>query len=414
MSSLKESLDNESSLLFDSSRHEHLTETEWCTDSVEAEISRIIDDIGTSAKDNASWPTHSLDGESYSNSGPKWAMYAGAAGVVLGLQILGSYGYKTNNFNHRLANIYSSYLKRPDVQVEPGLQLGEIGILMPAILAQSDDPVLENSLLQNMKKTIDLPLYEITSGQSGMMHAALGLYRKTGKECWRELYIQGADSLMKHWKLHSDSGQWLWQSKVFGPSRHYYGACHGIAGNANILLRGVDLLEDDIEDLIIERTVSTLKIAAKKNSGMSNWALCTKPDIEKLLVQWCHGAAGIVTALAATPKSGCTNSTDLENLLKTTGELVWNAGPLGKGSNICHGTSGNGYAFLYLYKRWKDRVWLDRARRFAMHAIEQCQRDRESYGQGRYSLWTGDVGLAIYLHHYLYPDEAAIPGLDLF
>jgi len=401
-------------ILFDPKRHESLIIRPWNVNFVCDEINFIIEDIATSATRNGSWPTHPLDAESYSNSGPKWAMYAGAAGVVLGLQVLARIGYKTNSFDCQLANIHSSYLKNPDVQVEPGLQLGEIGILIPAILAQPDQPELEKRLIQSMQKTLDLPLYEITSGQSGMMHAALALYRKTGKTCWKELYVQGADSLMQHWKQDSVSGQWLWQSKVFGPSRHYYGACHGIAGNANILLQGAYLLEDDIAYLIVDRTINTLKIAAKKNSGMTNWALSTKPDINKLLVQWCHGAAGIVTALAAAPISDSKISAELDELLKTTGELVWKAGPLIKGSNICHGTAGNGYAFLYLYKRWKDQIWLDRARQFAMHAIEQCQRTRIDFGQGRYSLWTGDVGLAIYLHHCLYPEEAEIPGLDLF
>lgn len=414
MNSCNSKSESEVTKLYDSSRHECLTERIWRAEYVQAEINKIINDTTASVKTDASWPTHPLDSESYSTPGPKWAMYAGAAGVVLGLQILARYGYKVSCFNHRLADIYSSYLKNPDVQIEPGLQLGEIGILMPAFLVQPSSLELESRLICNMQKTINLPLYEITSGQSGMMHAALHLYRKTGKSCWKKRYVQGADCLMKHWKQHSDSGQWLWQSKIFGPSRHYYGACHGITGNANILLRGADLLEDDISNLIIERTISTLKIAAKRNSSMFNWTLCTKPDIDKLLVQWCHGAAGIVTAMAETPKSDCSNSSALDELLKATGELVWQAGPLIKGSNICHGTSGNGYAFLYLYKRWKDQVWLQRAREFAMHAIEQCKRDRKKFGQGRHSLWTGDVGLAIYLHHCLYPEESAIPGLDLF
>jgi hypothetical protein len=40
-----------------------------------------------------------------------------------------------------------------------------------------------------------------------------------------------------------------------------------------------------------------------------------------------------------------------------------------------------------------------RARRFAMHAIAQYQRDHAQYGRLRYSLWTGDPGLAIFLWH---------------
>ena len=58
---------------------------------------------------------------------------------------------------------------------------------------------------------------------------------------------------------------------------------------------------------------------------------------------------------------------------------------------------GNGYAFLKLYRRTKDAMWLERARAFAMTAIAQCREAHKEFGRGRYSLWTGDVGLAIYL-----------------
>ena len=40
--------------------------------------------------------------------------------------------------------------------------------------------------------------------------------------------------------------------------------------------------------------------------------------------------------------------------------------------------------------------WLDRARRFAMHALDQVRRLRAQNGRGRYSLWTGDLGVALY------------------
>jgi DUF1680 family protein len=79
-------------------------------------------------------------------------------------------------------------------------------------------------------------------------------------------------------------------------------------------------------------------------------------------------------------------------------ELVWQAGPHGpdKGPNICHGTAGNGYALLKTYARTGDERWLQRARRFAMHALEQVARLRAERGRGRYSLWTGDVGVALF------------------
>jgi len=401
-------------MLFDTERHEPLTSSSWERNIAQQEITSIIDDIEQSLLPEACWPTHPLDAESYPKAGPKWSAYAGAAGTIHALQILKNYGYKVSDLSYLLETVHSSFLKSPDVSVEPGLQIGEIGILVPRILAIPDNQEALEYLLRRMEETIALPLYEITSGQSGMMHAALALYRKTGEICWKNIFVKGAQSLMDNWKQDRETGEWLWQSQVFGPKRHYYGACHGITGNANILLQGSDLLTDSCIEVIIDRTISTLNISAKRESNLANWTLCTKPNIDKLLVQWCHGAAGIVTAMARTPKSGSSNSKLLDDLLEKSGELVWQAGPLAKGSNICHGTSGNGYAFLYLYKRWGDSVWLDRARKFAIHAIEQCRKDRLRYGQGRYTLWTGDAGLAIYLYHCLYPDEAAIPGLDLF
>jgi len=82
-------------------------------------------------------------------------------------------------------------------------------------------------------------------------------------------------------------------------------------------------------------------------------------------------------------------------------------------SNLCHGTGGNGYAFLKLYQRTGDANWLQRARAFAMHGIAQTEVDAQEYGQMRYSLWTGDPGLAIYLWDCL-RGRADFPTLDVF
>jgi hypothetical protein len=77
--------------------------------------------------------------------------------------------------------------------------------------------------------------------------------------------------------------------------------------------------------------------------------------------------------------------------------LTWRAGPLRKGGNLCHGTAGNGYAFLALLERTGDERWLIRARAFATHTARQVELSRSEYGCGRYTLWTGDLGAALYL-----------------
>jgi hypothetical protein len=109
--------------------------------------------------------------------------------------------------------------------------------------------------------------------------------------------------------------------------------------------------------------------------------------------QWCHGAPGVVASLARF----AADDDEHGRLLLAGGELTWQAGPLAKGANLCHGTAGNGYAFLALFERTGDALWLERARAFAMHAIAQVERDRALYGRGRHSLWTGDPGTALYL-----------------
>ena len=86
-----------------------------------------------------------------------------------------------------------------------------------------------------------------------------------------------------------------------------------------------------------------------------------------------------------------------EDLALAGGELTWRAGPLRKGATLCHGTAGNGYAFLTLLERTGDEEWLTRARAFATHAAAQVERSRSEHGRGRHTLWTGDLGTALYL-----------------
>jgi hypothetical protein len=48
-----------------------------------------------------------------------------------------------------------------------------------------------------------------------------------------------------------------------------------------------------------------------------------------------------------------------------------------------------------------------------MHAIAQMEQEERRVGRQRYSLWTGDPGLAIYLWDCI-RGSAAFPTLDVF
>lgn len=84
-----------------------------------------------------------------------------------------------------------------------------------------------------------------------------------------------------------------------------------------------------------------------------------------------------------------------------------------KGGGLCHGTAGNGYALLEAFDRTGDELWLERARRFAVHALEQVVRARTELGRGRYSLFTGDIGAALFAADCL-DSRTAFPILDSF
>ena len=127
----------------------------------------------------------------------------------------------------------------------------------------------------------------------------------------------------------------------------------------------------------------------------------------EIRTQWCHGAPGIVATLAGIAP----DDEAFTRLLVAGGELTWQAGPLRKGPTLCHGTAGNGLAFLALLRRTGDERWLERARRFGMHAADQVEQARAEYGRGRHSLWTGDPGVALYLRSCI--DPASPVGIDI-
>ena len=177
------------------------------------------------------------------------------------------------------------------------------------------------------------------------------------------------------------------------------------------MLRGARWLDAALVERFEERAAQTLGIAAEREGNAVNWQPVFDPAAlgfpDKPLMQDCHGAPGIVCRLAGT------RSPVLRELLLEAGEAVWSAGPLVKPPGLCHGTDGNAYAFLKLHALTSEARWLERARAFAMHAIEQSEAQAATHGMRRFSLWTGDLGLAVFLSSCIRAD-ADIPTLDVF
>jgi hypothetical protein len=395
--------------LIDPAAHEPLVETPWSQAEVEGAIAAIVGDLDAGYGGAALWPNHPRDhDEGEPPEVPFTTVYLGASGVVYALGRLAGHGRATSRLDlagiaaelparyragQELANLYPV--------PQPSLLFGESGILL---VADGLAPVPEDHerLLAVIEANEDNPARELCWGSPGTMLAALALLRRTGDQRFAEAWRRSADRLLAAW-----SGE-VWTQELYGSEQQYVGPGHGFAGCVHALLRGRDLLGADRAADIERRAVAVVERLAERGRDVAQWpplvGLTGSPPIR---TQWCHGAPGMVVALSPV----LAREPALDELLLAGGELTWRAGPLVKGPGLCHGTAGNGFAFLALFARTGDERWLERARRFAMHAVAQVERERAALGRGRATLYTGDPGVALYLDACL-DARAGFPLLD--
>jgi hypothetical protein len=333
-------------------------------------IAEIVADVDAACRPKRLWPAHEWDG--WQTPKPLTDLYTGAAGVVWALDRLRARGYAETQLDlvGVMRRVLEAWRAKPEVLMgiptpeptRPALFMGEGGILLVLWRLEPSDEVgddLHALVLDNLSN----PANDVMWGTPGTLLVARLMHGWTGEERWAEAVRQTEATL-----LGARGADGLWENVLHGEAYRGLGPFHGAAGN--VLVLGLE----DLGDMLRETAVV--------DDGLANWPTAVGDD--DLLAQWCAGAPGIVT---------CAASYLDEDLLLAGAELAWRAGPAGdeKGPSLCHGTAGNGWAFLKAFERTQDELWLERARRFAVHALEQArQRPR------RYSLWTGDLGVALY------------------
>ncbi len=203
------------------------------------------------------------------------------------------------------------------------------------------------------------------------------------------LFHRQFEFLKSQLELAEDYDCQFWTQDLYGAKRRLTGAGHGFVGNVYAYLRGQSLLPESDREWLLATVVDTLLKTVQVEGDLANWP-SSLGGLDRgrpaFLVQWCHGAPGILLAVNDIPMG---YSAELDQVLTKAGETIWQAGPLKKGLGLCHGTDGNGYALLKLFQRTGDEKWLNRARAFAMHGIGQYQE--------RPGVWEGDGALALYL-----------------
>ncbi|KAJ7653299.1 hypothetical protein DFH06DRAFT_1205264 [Mycena polygramma] len=146
-------------------------------------------------------------------------------------------------------------------------------------------------------------------------------------------------------KLPAPPLMWTWHGK------RYLGAAHGVAGILHVLLLcPAEVIRPYMESILL--TVDWL-IGCQDPQG--NWPSAAptggSTEHEKELVQWCHGASGILLVLCtvlrcATPTSAGPRLEKVIASVQAGASLVYRHGLLSKGLGLCHGVAGSVFALL--------------------------------------------------------------------
>ena len=405
-------------MLFQPDRHERLIAQPWDEALARETIRHIVRDTRRRFSQTSFWPMHPKDIEPGDDpSQPAWPLYFGAAGVIWALEYLQGVGAveRKDGSDQDDGEVLDL------VRVRNREWLSGIPSDESAAYLMGDTPVLlmqqgkersatrSDELAGLIERNLEHPARELMWGAPGTMLAALFLYERFGEERWAHLFRRSAAQLWRQLEWSEERGCHYWTQDLYGRRSTYLDAVHGFIATAFVLIKGRHLLTAEHWHEWEGVITTTVERTAVWEDLTVNWhpQLLHARDARPHLMQFCHGSPGFVICLADLP------SASLDAILLAAGEATWIAGPLTKGSNLCHGTGGNGYAFLKLYQRTGDARWLERARAFAMHGIAQLRRDEYEYGRLRDSLWTGDPGFAIYLWDCIRATPA-FPTLDVF
>ena len=399
-------------MLYDPARHEPLQPQPWNEAKARAAIGGIVAHAEAAYRGERCWPVHALDREGEESDPVETPLYHGAAGVIWALHYLRDCGAAALSRDYlagwqELLAANRRWLEANAPAEHASYLMGDTPILMMAL---GRAPGLGDALARLLAANRLHPGRELMWGAPGTLLAALFLHAHTGEARWAELFRQAAGTLWTQLVWSDERQCAYWTQELYGRTSTYLDAVHGFVATAAPLIKGRHLLGDAAWQGWRDCIANTVRRTAVCEGGQATWhpqLAGTGRENAKKLLQFCHGAPGFVISLADFPGE------ELDELLLAAGATTWSAGPLNKGSNLCHGTAGNGYAFLVLHQRTGDPVWLDRARAFAMHALMQYERAACEYGQLRYSLWTGDLGLAVYLWDCIHA-RPRFPTLDVF
>ncbi|CAH1646094.1 unnamed protein product [Spodoptera littoralis] len=293
-------------------------------------------------------------------------VYTGSAGLALFYLM---YSVR-NDFNHEMLQAALDYI---DIDKLKGRKIsflcGDAGPLAIAavISYKLGAKHIEHKLpdynilalrLMSLISLINESPDELLYGKSGYLYALLFVNKHISvKEIIPANHITKViDSILMAGKCYSIATKskspllWNWHDKV------YFGAAHGMAGILYMLLQARSYINIKEIRNYIKPTLDWLMNQRFQSGNFPSSLGSTSGD---KLVQWCHGAPGFVALCILAHQVF-----DEEKYMKIAqqcGDVIWQRGLSTKGYSICHGVSGNAYAFLQLYQATMKPEYLYRA-----------------------------------------------------
>lgn len=388
-------------MLYAPDEFEPLTDEPWDEERVRAAIRAIVADADAAFDPAGLWPANEWD--AWGSTPPVKDLYCGAGGVIWALDALRRRGHadtaidlaaaieRTMELWREAPDLAAAEIELPAAR-ESSLLCGEAGLLLVnwRLTPRGD---LAARLLQRVRENRDNEFEELLWGSPGTMLIAHAMHGWTGEERWADAWRESAEALMGR---RDEDG--IWTQQLYGTPGRHLGPAHGLVGIVQALLQ----VESEWSESLPRETAEILVNEAIVEDGLATWPASAGGPLAPasgIRLQWCHGAPGMVATAA--PYLA-------EELLLAGAELTWRAGAHReeKGPGLCHGTAGNGHALLKTFERTGDELWLERARRFAVHALAQAEA-----APGRYSLFTGGLGVALFAAACLDAD-ARFPILD--
>lgn len=346
-----------------------------------------------------------------------YSVYTGTSGIsFLYYHLSRTFPSRRNEFLGKALELVEDGLKRLNKR-RVSFYCGDAGPLALSAVIYAELGRLEdsNKRLEALKVKIpnvidlhtDLP-DEILYGRSGFLYALNFVYDNiknqtiiTNREMRAiiEAILKSGELTHRKEKQTTPPLMFYWHDKA------YVGAAHGFAGIYYMLLKNLELLaEKELEELIKPSVDFILSLQFRSGNFPSSLG----NDSDRL-IHWCHGAPGVIHLMIIAYK--IFGEEKYLASAKKCVDVIWERGLLTKGYGICHGVSGNAYAFLAMYQLTQNKLYLYRAIKFAEWCFNYGKHGCRTPDRP-FSLFEGLAGTIYLLSDLLEPVHSNFPAFS--